>query len=336
MKMNKVRMAIAGIGGYGDYCLGLMERFADPESYELVGAIDPFYDRARRADKLRAAGVPLYRELDEFYAADSCELLLIASPIHLHKQQCLTAFAHGSNVLCEKPLAPILQDAREIDAAARKAGVKLGVGFQMSFCKPIQELKRDILSGLLGKPLKCCKPTFRGSASTATTTAPWKRPPARPDTASWVSIPLSPTPPRTICTTPASSSVRTWAVPRLPVSEHLTVRAVQRQGHRNVRHRVPARLVRLGRRLLTIAVTHSGDQNIDPILRYDVRKRRCNRFGQRRTGGNRRHLCATVRQELWCGAGRVPRRQKTPLMIAVTAAPLKSRAPARTTPFYLI
>ena len=62
-----------------------MERFADPESYELVGAIDPFYERAPRADKLRAAGVPLYRELDEFYAADSCELLLIASPIHLHK-----------------------------------------------------------------------------------------------------------------------------------------------------------------------------------------------------------------------------------------------------------
>ena len=153
MKMNKVRMAIAGIGGYGDYCLGLMERFADPESYELVGAIDPFYERAPRIEKLRAAGVPLYRELDEFYAAASCELLLIASPIHLHKQQCLTAFAHGSNVLCEKPLAPTLQDAREIDAAARKAGVKLGVGFQMSFCKPIQALKRDILSGLLGKPL---------------------------------------------------------------------------------------------------------------------------------------------------------------------------------------
>ena len=56
-------------------------------------------------------------------------------------------------MLCEKPLAPILQDAHEIDEAARKAGVKLGVGFQMSFCRPIQELKRDILSGLLGKPL---------------------------------------------------------------------------------------------------------------------------------------------------------------------------------------
>lgn len=151
--MKKVKMAISGIGGYGDYCLGLMERFVDPESCELVAAIDPFYEKAPRAEKLREAGVPLFRDLEEFYAENSCELLLIASPIHLHKQQCLTAFAHGSNVLCEKPLAPILQDAHEIDEAARKAGVKLGVGFQMSFCRPIQELKRDILSGLLGKPL---------------------------------------------------------------------------------------------------------------------------------------------------------------------------------------
>ena len=151
--MKKVKMAISGIGGYGDYCLGLMERFVDPESCELVAAIDPFYEKAPRAEKLREAGVPLFRDLEEFYAENSCELLLIASPIHLHKQQCLTAFAHGSKVLCEKPLAPILQDAHEIDEAARKAGVKLGVGFQMSFCRPIQELKRDILSGLLGKPL---------------------------------------------------------------------------------------------------------------------------------------------------------------------------------------
>lgn len=61
--MKKVKMAISGIGGYGDYCLGLMERFVDPESCELVAAIDPFYEKAPRAEKLREAGVPLFRDL---------------------------------------------------------------------------------------------------------------------------------------------------------------------------------------------------------------------------------------------------------------------------------
>ena len=151
--MKKVKLAIVGAGGYGDYCLGLLERFVDPESYELIAAIDPFYEKAPRLEKLKAAGVRLYRELDDFYAAEGCGLLLIASPIYLHRQQCLTAFSHGSHVLCEKPLAPTVQEAREIGEAAKKAGVRLGVGFQMSFCKPIQDLKRDIMAGVLGRPL---------------------------------------------------------------------------------------------------------------------------------------------------------------------------------------
>lgn len=151
--MKKPRLAIVGAGGYGDYCLGLLERFVDPESYELAAAIDPYYEKAPRLEKLRAAGVKLFRDLEDFYAADGCDLLLIASPVYLHRQQCLTAFSHGSHVLCEKPLAPTVQEAREIGEAAERAGVRLGVGFQMSFCKPIQDLKRDILAGALGRPL---------------------------------------------------------------------------------------------------------------------------------------------------------------------------------------
>lgn len=43
--MRQTRLAIIGAGGYGDYCLGLLERFVDPASYRLVAAIDPFYER---------------------------------------------------------------------------------------------------------------------------------------------------------------------------------------------------------------------------------------------------------------------------------------------------
>lgn len=200
--MKKVKMAISGIGGYGDYCLGLMERFVDPESCELVAAIDRFTKKHRAQKSCAKRAYRCFAIWEEFYAENSCELLLIASPIHLHKQQCLTAFAHGSNVLCEKPLAPILQDAHEIDEAARKAGVKLGVGFQMSFCRPIQELKRDILSGLLGKPLML-KSYVSWQRYDSYYNSPWKAACAT-GTATSFWTPSSPTPPHTICTTPAS------------------------------------------------------------------------------------------------------------------------------------
>ena len=150
--MKKVKLALVGAGGYGDYCLGLMERFVDPETYALVAAIDPFYERVPRFEKLKAEGVPFYRTLEDFFAVDTADLVLIASPIHMHREQCMLAMQHGAHVLCEKPLAPIVQDALAIRDAAAKYGKKLGVGFQMSFCDPIQNLKKDIRAGLLGAP----------------------------------------------------------------------------------------------------------------------------------------------------------------------------------------
>lgn len=155
--MKKTTLAIIGAGGYGDYCLGLLERFVDPASYELVAAIDPFYEKVPRFEALRAAGVRFYRTPEEFYAAGHAALVLIASPIHLHREQVIAAMRQGSDVLCEKPLAPLLQDAHAILAAQRETGRRLGVGFQMSFCDPILNLKRDIQSGVLGAPrnLKC-------------------------------------------------------------------------------------------------------------------------------------------------------------------------------------
>lgn len=150
--MNKVRLALVGAGGYGDYCLGLLERFVDPESYTLVGAVDPYYERVPRYEKLQSQGVSFYRTLEDFFLADTADLVLIASPIHMHKQQCMLALSHGAHVLCEKPLAPILQDALDIRNAVQSSGKALGVGFQMSFCDPIQNLKKDIRAGVLGAP----------------------------------------------------------------------------------------------------------------------------------------------------------------------------------------
>ena len=52
-QMKQTKLAIIGAGGYGDYCLGLLERFVDPASFTLVAAIDPFYERVPRYEKLR-------------------------------------------------------------------------------------------------------------------------------------------------------------------------------------------------------------------------------------------------------------------------------------------
>lgn len=155
--MKQIKLAVVGIGGYGDYNLSLLEQHVDPASYQLVGAIDPYYERAPRYEALKAAGVPFYRTLEAFYTERQADLVLIVSPVHLHRDQCITAMGHGSDVLCEKPLTPLVQDVDFITAVQQMTGRRLGVGFQLSFSKPILALKQDIQSGLLGAPkdLRC-------------------------------------------------------------------------------------------------------------------------------------------------------------------------------------
>lgn len=261
--MKPIKLAIIGAGGYGDYCLGLLERFVDPESYQLVAAIDPFYEKVPRYAQLTAQGVPMYRTPEDFFAVDRADLVLIASPIHLHKQQCLLALQHGAHVLCEKPLAPILQDALDIREAVAASGRKLGVGFQMSFCDPIQNLKRDIQSGLLGAP-KSLRTYVSWQRYDSYYNSPW-RGHIRDAQGNWVldSILTNATAHylHNTCFV-LGDRFDTAAMP-----EHLTVELYNGKGIETFDTAFVSGKFASGCDFF-LSVTHSGDRDVDPILQY--------------------------------------------------------------------
>ncbi len=75
----------------------------------------------------------------------------ITTPNHLHEEMALTAIAAGKHVYCEKPLAPSVEGARRMTAAAEAAGVKTLVGFNY-LKNPITTLAREIIeSGEIGE-----------------------------------------------------------------------------------------------------------------------------------------------------------------------------------------
>jgi predicted dehydrogenase len=79
------------------------------------------------------------------------DVVNITSPNALHKQMALAAIAAGKHVYCEKPLAPLAADAREMADAAEAAGVKTQVGFNY-LCNPMLGLARDMIAaGELGE-----------------------------------------------------------------------------------------------------------------------------------------------------------------------------------------
>jgi predicted dehydrogenase len=79
------------------------------------------------------------------------DLVSITAPNALHKAMALAAVAAGKHVYCEKPLAPLAADAREMSEAAEAAGVKTQVGFNY-LCNPMLHLAREMIAaGELGE-----------------------------------------------------------------------------------------------------------------------------------------------------------------------------------------
>ena len=148
---EKIKTLLVGIGGYGaGYVMAAMGM---DDEIETVRTVDPF------AEKSNAFGavdeLPIFDTIDEFFkAGHTAEAAVISSPIHLHREHICSALSHGLHVLCEKPLCASEDEAKEIIACAKgRPDQKVLIGFQWSFSPAILEAKRQILSGVWGRPL---------------------------------------------------------------------------------------------------------------------------------------------------------------------------------------
>jgi len=102
------------------------------------------------------------RECDIASAYDSLDALLANPQVHcvyisttndVHYAQTLAAARAGKHVLCEKPLALELAQAREMVDVCHRAGVVLGTNHHMRNSVIHRRARQLILDGAIGKPL---------------------------------------------------------------------------------------------------------------------------------------------------------------------------------------
>lgn len=146
---------MVGIGGMGHHLLDALRTRSSAKDVVLTAAVDPMPDSAPCSPWLKDAGIPIFPELEEAYAAGiSADLVFIASPIQFHVPQTLRALKEGADVLCEKPMAAAIQDADRLIEAEKLCAQWVEIGYQWSYSEALAALKRDILDGLYGKPLR--------------------------------------------------------------------------------------------------------------------------------------------------------------------------------------
>ena len=91
--------------------------------------------------------------LKELVESKDVDAVYISTTNELHRDQVFAAAAAGKHVLCEKPLALSLKDARAMVAECRKRGVVMGTNHHLRNAATHRAMREAIKAGRIGKPL---------------------------------------------------------------------------------------------------------------------------------------------------------------------------------------
>jgi predicted dehydrogenase len=116
-----VRTAVVGVGSLGFHHARLLRALPGAR---LEGIYD--LDRARAVEVGASLDVPVEASLDALL--DRVDACVIAVPTEAHEAVALAALARGVHVLIEKPIAPSLEAADRILAAAESTGALVQIG----------------------------------------------------------------------------------------------------------------------------------------------------------------------------------------------------------------
>ena len=130
----------------------LIDAIRAQPGHEVVAVMSSDAKRAREyaaANRIASA----YSELAALLADPKVDAVYISTTNELHKAQTLAAAAAGKHVLCEKPLAMTVADAREMVAACAKAGVVMGTNHHLRHAATHRKIRQLVTAGAVGKPL---------------------------------------------------------------------------------------------------------------------------------------------------------------------------------------
>ena len=146
--MTRVRTGLIGCGKVGQIHATALH---DLTESDFVAVCDR--DPGRAAAFAERWGTRPFTDVGTMLRDGRVEAVVIGTPHPLHAAPAVAAAEAGAHVLVEKPLAATLADCDAMLAAARRAGVRLGVISQRRFYEPVRRMKAAIDAGKIGTPV---------------------------------------------------------------------------------------------------------------------------------------------------------------------------------------
>jgi phthalate 4,5-cis-dihydrodiol dehydrogenase len=143
---GKIRIGIVGMGAAGWAFLPPIR--ANP-AFELAAIAEPAAEMRETA--AAETGVAVHPDLPSMLRNTSLDAVYIATPTELHPAHVAEVSAAKKHILTEKPMAIRVEQAKEMIAAAERAGVVLQVGHSHSYDLPVARMREIVKSSTLGR-----------------------------------------------------------------------------------------------------------------------------------------------------------------------------------------
>lgn len=154
--MKLTTVAVIGYGGMGGWHV---DQLLAMEEFVLAGIydIDP-----KRGEAAEQKGIYAYPSLEALLLDERVELVTIATPNHLHKEQVIAALRAGKQVICEKPVCLNSAELREMIAVANETGNLFTVHQNRRWDEDFLVVKQVLEENRLGRVF-CVESRVQGS-----------------------------------------------------------------------------------------------------------------------------------------------------------------------------
>src|SRR5256886_11982623 len=143
--MKRVAVGVIGTGFWGE---NQVRVFRQSPMADLVAICDTNEKRAKEIGT--KYGIPWYSDLGKFLRVPKLEAVTVCTPTQTHMNVGLVAIEAGKSLLVEKPMTGGEQAADRLVKSARRAGVKLLVGFIERFNPGVRAVKKMLKQRVVG------------------------------------------------------------------------------------------------------------------------------------------------------------------------------------------
>ena len=145
---TRVRVGVIGVGAVTQ--IAHLPALAARDDVEIVGICDA--DRVKgRALAKRFDVQDVFEDIEDLLGDVRPDVVIVATPNHLHEIHVATALSAGAAVLCERPLAVSAEGIARVIEAQRQAGRPVLVGMNHRYRSDVQAVRAFVHGQELGR-----------------------------------------------------------------------------------------------------------------------------------------------------------------------------------------